>query len=101
VDGVVEDIYAIEGTYYLDQSQFIPFDEGSPNNSESFLSAVAARKVLVIQADNEKIGKVAIIYIGMAEVSSCVETVKIGDRVEKGQEIGHFAYGGSSHCMVF
>jgi len=72
VDGVVEDIYAIEGTYYLDQSQFIPFDEGSPNNSESFLSAVAARKVLVIQADNEKFGKIAIIYIGMAEVSSCV-----------------------------
>jgi len=33
VDGVIEDIYSIDGTYYLDQSQFIPFDEGSPNNS--------------------------------------------------------------------
>jgi phosphatidylserine decarboxylase len=33
VDGVIEDIYAIDGTYYLDQSQFIPFDKGSPNKS--------------------------------------------------------------------
>jgi phosphatidylserine decarboxylase len=33
VSGVIEDIYAIPGTYYLDQSQFIPYDEGSPNNS--------------------------------------------------------------------
>ena len=24
VDGVIEDIYAIDGTYYLDQSEFIP-----------------------------------------------------------------------------
>lgn len=37
----------------------------------------------------------------MAEVSSCVATVKIGDRVLKGQQLGHFAYGGSSHVMVF
>lgn len=26
VSGVIEDIYGIDGTYYLDQSQFIPFD---------------------------------------------------------------------------
>lgn len=52
VDGYVEDIYNIDGTYYLDQSQFIPYDEGSPNNSESFLSAVAARQVFVIKSDN-------------------------------------------------
>lgn len=33
VDGVIEDVYGIDGTYYLDQSQFIKYDEGSPNNS--------------------------------------------------------------------
>lgn len=26
IDGVIEDIYDIDGTYYLDQSQFIPYD---------------------------------------------------------------------------
>lgn len=101
VDGVIEDIYAIDGTYYLDQSQFISYDEGSPNNSESFLSAVAARKVIIINCSNPNIGKVGIIYIGMAEVSSCIHTVNVGDNVKKGQEIGYFMFGGSSHAMVF
>jgi phosphatidylserine decarboxylase len=101
VDGVIEDIYEIPGTYYLDQSQFIPYDEASPDKSESFLSAVAARKVVVIDASNKHIGKVAIIYIGMAEVSSCITTVQVGDVVAKGQEIGHFEFGGSSHTIIF
>jgi phosphatidylserine decarboxylase len=101
LDGTIEDIYSIPGTYYLDQSQYIPYYEGSPNNSESFLSAVAARKVVVINAANHHIGKIAIIYIGMAEVSSCVTTVNVGDTVKKGQEIGHFEFGGSSHAIIF
>lgn len=85
----------------MDQSQFIGYDEGSPEKCESFLSAVAARMVIVIKANNLKIGKIGIIYIGMAEVSSCVATVKEGDKVKKGQQIGHFMFGGSSHLMVF
>ncbi len=85
----------------MDQSQFIPYDQGSPNDSESFLTAVAARKVILIKADNPKIGKVAIIYVGMAEVSSCVNTVKIGDKVKKGDQLGYFMFGGSSHAIIF
>ncbi|XP_031472681.1 decarboxylase iboD-like [Nymphaea colorata] len=30
VDGVVEDVYDIAGTYYLDQSEALPYDEASP-----------------------------------------------------------------------
>jgi phosphatidylserine decarboxylase len=66
VDGVIEDIYAIDGTYYLDQSQFIPYDEASQTNSQSFITAVAARKLIVINTHNPKIGKIAIIFVGMA-----------------------------------
>ena len=66
VDGVIEDIYAIDGTYYLDQSQFIPYDEASPDNGQSFITAVATRKVIVINTHNPKIGKIAIIFVGMA-----------------------------------
>ena len=62
---------------------------------------MAARKVIVIKADNPKIGKIAIIFIGMVEISTCVETVKIGDKVVKGQQLGHFAFGGSSHTIIF
>jgi phosphatidylserine decarboxylase len=101
IEGIIEDIYSIDGTYFLDQSQLIDYDPGSPNNSQSFLTAVAARMVFVIRGENKKIGKVAIIFIGMAEVSSCVATAKIGDEVQKGTQIGHFAYGGSSHAIIF
>ena len=41
------------------------------------------------------------VYIGMAEISSCIISVKEGDKVQKGDEIGHFQYGGSTHCMLF
>lgn len=65
------------------------------------MSAVAARKVIVIKSNNEKIGRIGIIFIGMAEVSSCVETVKIGEHVKKGQQLGYFMFGGSTHAMIF
>jgi phosphatidylserine decarboxylase len=37
----------------------------------------------------------------MAEVSSCVATVKIGQHVRKGSDLGHFAFGGSTHLLIF
>jgi phosphatidylserine decarboxylase len=36
----------------------------------------------------------------MSEVSSCEFTVKEGDIVEKGQEMGMFHFGGSTFCLV-
>lgn len=40
--------------------------------------------VIILKAKNKKFGYVAIIYVGMAEVSSCVATVKPNDKVKKG-----------------
>ncbi len=57
--------------------------------------------VVVIKAKNPKIGKIAIIFIGMGECSSCVGTVKIGQQVKKGEQLGYFMFGGSTHVMVF
>jgi phosphatidylserine decarboxylase len=37
----------------------------------------------------------------MAEVSSCITTVNIWDHVNKGDQIGHFEFGGSSHAIIF
>jgi phosphatidylserine decarboxylase len=39
--------------------------------------------------------------IGMTEVSTCDITVKEGQHVSKGDEIGMFHYGGSTHCVLF
>ncbi|EAR55358.1 phosphatidylserine decarboxylase precursor [Photobacterium sp. SKA34] len=41
------------------------------------------------------------IAVGMAEVSSCEITVKEGQHLDKGDELGMFHFGGSTHCLVF
>jgi phosphatidylserine decarboxylase len=37
----------------------------------------------------------------MAETSSCIASKSIGDNISKGDHIGNFAYGGSSHVIIF
>ena len=39
--------------------------------------------------------------VGMAEVSSCEITVKPKDKARKGDELGMFHFGGSTHCLIF
>jgi phosphatidylserine decarboxylase len=39
--------------------------------------------------------------VGMAEVSSCEISVKPGDQVKKGDQLGMFHFGGSTHCLIF
>jgi phosphatidylserine decarboxylase len=55
--------------------------------------------VALIQAKNPEIGVMGVVMVGMAEVSS----VEFDDVKEfkKGDEIGRFHFGGSTHCVVF
>lgn len=57
------------------------------------------RGLIVIQT--EKYGKVAILPIGMAQVSSVVLRVHEGQTIKKGDEISYFQFGGSDCVMVF
>lgn len=57
------------------------------------------RGVLIIE--NPLLGKVAVLPVGMAMVSSVRLSVKAGDMVEKGDEIAGFAFGGSDVVCVF
>ncbi|MBR0555550.1 phosphatidylserine decarboxylase family protein [Ciceribacter sp. L1K23] len=106
VSGTVVKAYVVGGSYYL-ENLYEGFanpggaDPSAPNDSQPFLTAVATRGVIFIQADNPAIGLMAVIPVGMAEVSSCEITVKPGDRVTKGDQIGMFHFGGSTHCLVF
>ncbi|MGI8411420.1 MAG: phosphatidylserine decarboxylase [Solirubrobacteraceae bacterium] len=45
----------------------------------------------------------AFVPVGMSEVSSCLIDSKVtpGYHVEKGEELGYFQFGGSTHCLVF
>ncbi|KAH7097087.1 phosphatidylserine decarboxylase-domain-containing protein [Auriculariales sp. MPI-PUGE-AT-0066] len=58
-----------------------------------------ARGLILI--DNPVLGLVAVLPVGMAQVSSVVPSVKAGDIVRKGDEISKFQLGGSDICMVF
>lgn len=75
-------------------------DPNSANRSMAYLSAVATRTVIYIRAANPQLGLVALVFVGMAEVSSCEVTVGVGQWVRKGEEIGMFHYGGSTYCLV-
>lgn len=55
----------------------------------------------VVIINNPTLGKVAVLPIGMAQVSSVVLHAKKGDWVEKGDEISNFAFGGSDIICVF
>ncbi|KAL5003368.1 phosphatidylserine decarboxylase-domain-containing protein [Aspergillus recurvatus] len=55
----------------------------------------------LIMIDTVVHGKVAVLPIGMAQVSSVVMTVKKGDCVRKGDEISYFLFGGSDIVIVF
>ncbi|KAF0323708.1 phosphatidylserine decarboxylase [Colletotrichum asianum] len=107
VSGKVVNIEQVPGTYYA-ENYFEGLagdpkdpDPAAPNYSQPYISAVATRGIIYIEAENSKIGLMAIVFIGMAEVSSCEFTVSPGDTIQKGQQIGMFHFGGSSHCMVF
>ncbi|MCR4683851.1 MAG: phosphatidylserine decarboxylase [Lachnospiraceae bacterium] len=53
--------------------------------------------------DTEDYGLVAILPIGMSQICSCnwEDSVKVGAKVEKGDPMGYFLFGGSDIVMVF
>lgn len=100
VSGRIVDIYSVEGTYYS-EAEASGFDPAGPNDSQGYITAVAARMVIVIDCDDRAIGKVGCVFVGMAEVSSCIGSVVIGQHVNKGDELGYFQFGGSTYCLIF
>lgn len=111
VSGKVVKRYIVDGTYYSE-----PLYEGVGNVkahvdetidtagqmiAQAYITAVATRGLIFIQADNPAIGLVAFVAVGMAEVSTCDITVKEGGYLQKGDQLGMFHFGGSTHCLVF
>lgn len=102
VAGTIVRAFLRQGTYF---SEVVSedWDAVPPPVSQSYLAHVAVRAIILIDADNPVIGLVAFVAIGMDEVSSCMigEHVKSGYHVAKGEELGYFQFGGSTHCLVF
>ncbi len=100
VSGRVVKAYVKDGTYYS-ETLAEGFDPSGPNESQAYITEVATRAIVFIEADNPAIGLMCIMFVGMAEVSTCQITVYEGQRVKKGEQIGMFHFGGSTHCLFF
>lgn len=109
VSGRVVKAYLKDGTYFSE-----PLFEGlgdpeakggisqdGEKSGQGYISATATRAIIFFEADNKDLGLVCFLGIGMTEVSTCDITVTEGQHVKKGDEIGMFHYGGSSHCVLF
>ena len=113
VSGTIRKAYVQDGTYYSEIPAYGFFnplhpdaddkhpDDAGPNSSQGYISEVATRAMIFIEADNADIGLMCVLPIGMAEVSSCDITVYEGEHVTKGDPLGMFHFGGSSHCLIF
>jgi len=62
---------------------------------------VETRSCAIIET--EDYGLVAMMPIGMSQICSCnwLESLHVGDRLERGQEMGWFLFGGSDIVLIF
>jgi phosphatidylserine decarboxylase len=100
VSGRIVKTRILDGSYYA-AALAEGFDPASPNDSQGYITQVASRALVFIEADNPDIGLMAIMFVGMAEVSSTEITVYEGQQVNKGDELGMFHFGGSTHVLLF
>lgn len=106
VSGTIVKAYNLPGSYYS-ESLYQGFenergaDPVAANDSQAFLTSTATRAVIFIQADNPKIGLMCFVAVGMSEVSSDEITVHVGQHVNKGDQLGMFHFGGSTHVLLF
>ncbi|KAI6155711.1 phosphatidylserine decarboxylase family protein [Pisolithus tinctorius] len=68
--------------------------------SQDFVTAISTRALIFIQAE-EPVGLICFVGVGLCEVSTCEITAKRGQVLKKGDELGMFHFGGSTHCLVF
>lgn len=100
VSGTIRKIHMVEGTYYS-ETLAMGEDPSGPNESQGYITELATRALIFIEADNPKIGLMCFVAVGMAEVSTCDVTVLEGQHFMKGEPLGMFHFGGSTHCLIF
>ena len=102
VTGTIRKAYVKEGLYFS-QATSEGEDPTDQDHSEGYIAHVQTRAIFFIEADDPIIGLVCVMPIGMVEISSCIiaDEIQPGKRVEKGQELGYFQFGGSTHCVIF
>lgn len=100
ISGTIVKAYVQDGTYYS-ETLTKAYDPSGNKESQGYITEVATRALIFIEADNPDIGLMCVMPAGMAEVSSCEITVYEGQKVKKGDQLGSFHFGGSTYCLFF
>lgn len=111
VSGVVRKSEIVNGLMFSD-AESAGADTTAGTYSQGYQASVNTRALVFIESDNKNIGMVCVIPIGITEISSVTleyktlkmkegKPLKVGQHVEKGDQLGYFSYGGSSMALVF
>ncbi|KAI9925753.1 hypothetical protein MW887_005559 [Aspergillus wentii] len=110
ITGRIVKAYVVDGTYYSEplfegvgnpQAHKQDIDMTGEVTAQEFMTATATRAVIFIESDDPAVGLVAFLGVGLTEVSTCDITVKEGEYIRKGDQLGMFHYGGSTYCLLF
>jgi phosphatidylserine decarboxylase len=100
IAGRIKRVELVDGLMFSDLETAGP-DTTAATYSQGYEASVNTRGLVFIESDDPVIGMVCVIPIGITEISSIAFEVQEGDAVAKGDELGHFSYGGSSMAVVF
>ena len=97
VAGKIVKAYVVDGTYYsepLFETLGDPShgDYGGQATGQGYITHTASRAMIFIDADNKDIGLMCVLFVGMVEVSTNEITVKEGQHVEKGEQLGMVSF---------
>ena len=107
LDGKLVRSWVEPGTYLAHSpSKTEGQDTRQGTDSQPYFGHVATRAIFIFE--HPVCGYIAMISIGMVDVSTCVilpeflvDEGAAPIAISKGQEIGHFEFGGSTHMMIF
>lgn len=91
VDGIIRKVHSVEGQYYT----------VNPMAIRTTLDVYGDNKRDIVHMDTEAFGKVAIVCIGAMMVGSIILTAGVGDYLARTDELGYFAFGGSTLVVLF
>ncbi len=106
VSGKILKAYVQNGLYFS-QDTAEGVDPTAQGMSEEYVAHVQTRAIIIIDCDDKNIGLVCVMPVGMVEISSCMIRNRLKPKlnyhphVKKGEELGYFQYGGSTHCLIF
>lgn len=100
IDGVVRKLERVEALMFSDL-EAAGYDIEAGTKSLGYEASINTRGLVYVESKYPVIGTVCVIPIGITEISSVSFSVKEGEAVRKGQELGRFSYGGSTLALVF